>query len=285
MSLGIALAGGGLKGVAYIGVFKALDELNIKVDYISGTSSGSLFAAMYAMGFTVQEMRDRTLANYKMLTNVSKKPFAKAAVTLAAKGVAEIDGLMPSENIAELIRKVSEDKHIKRMNETIIPLAITTVDTISTKECIFLTRECDKKYDDVDYLYNTPIDIAVRSSMSFPGIFSTTNYGKYNFIDGGTKDNLPVRVLKDMGATKVLGLSFKLDPYVPKEDMMAILLRAVDIFSLQDVIVAQKESDLSYEIDALGSSLLEIDDIDRIIDAGYKVIMENKEDILNLVKE
>ena len=117
MSFGIALAGGGLKGVAYIGVFKALEELNIKPDYISGTSSGSLFAAMYAMGFTVQEMRDRTLANYKMLTKVTKGPFAKAAVTLAAKGVAEIDGLMPSENIAELIRKVSEDKHIKNRRD------------------------------------------------------------------------------------------------------------------------------------------------------------------------
>ena len=57
-----------------------------------------------------------------------------------------------------------------------------------------------------------------------------------------------------MGATKVLVLSFKLDPYVPKEVMMAILLRAGDIFSLQDVIIAQKESDLSYEIEAFGSS-------------------------------
>ena len=58
MSLGLALAGGGLKGVAHIGALKALQELGIKIDYISGTSSGSIFAAMHAMGFSIQEMRD-----------------------------------------------------------------------------------------------------------------------------------------------------------------------------------------------------------------------------------
>ena len=285
MSFGLALAGGGLKGVAHIGVFKALEELDIKIDYISGTSSGSIFAAMYAMGFTISEMRDKTLENYKMLTKVTKKPLAKAAVTLVAKGVAEIDGLMPSENISELIKVISKDKKIRNMSEVKVPLAIATVDTISTNECIFLSQECNKIYDNIEYLYNIPIDIAVRASMSFPGIYSTTNYGKYNFIDGGTKDNLPVKILKDMGATKVLGLSFKFDPYVPRDDMMAILLRTVDIFSMKDVIAAQKEADLAYEIDALGSSLLEIDDIDKIINAGYRVIMDNKEEILKLVKE
>ena len=54
---------------------------------------------------------------------------------------------------------------------------------------------------------------------------------------------------------------------------------------MKDVIAAQKEADLAYEIDALGSSLLEIDDIDKIINAGYRVIMDNKEEILKLVKE
>ena len=56
MSLGLALSGGGIKGAAHIGVIKALEENNIKIDYISGTSSGSLIATMYAMGYTPDEM-------------------------------------------------------------------------------------------------------------------------------------------------------------------------------------------------------------------------------------
>ena len=166
------------------------------------------------------------------------------------------------------------------MSDLDLPFAVATVDTISTKECIFLSRKYDIENPEIDYLYDAPITKAVRASMAFPGVFTTCDYNGYNFIDGGTKDNLPIQVLKDMGATKTLGLSFKFDPYKPKDDLMAILLRTVDIFSMKDVQEAQKQADLFYEIDALGSSLLEIDDIDRIIKTGYDTIMKNKKHIL-----
>ena len=69
-----------------------------------------------------------------------------------------------------------------------------------------------KNTDKIDYIYdNVEIGKAVRASMSFPGIYTTCNYGKYNFIDGGTKDNLPVTILKDMGAEKTIALRI----YVP----------------------------------------------------------------------
>ena len=63
MSLGVALAGGGLKGLAHIGALKALEELGIKIDFLSGTSSGSIFATFYAMGYSVEEIKKRTLEN------------------------------------------------------------------------------------------------------------------------------------------------------------------------------------------------------------------------------
>ena len=56
MSLGLCLSGGGIKGAAHIGVIKALEEKKIKIDYISGTSSGSIVASMYAMGYSTEEM-------------------------------------------------------------------------------------------------------------------------------------------------------------------------------------------------------------------------------------
>jgi putative transposase len=123
-----------------------------------------------------------------------------------------------------------------------MPLAIATVDTISTKECIFMSKNYNLKNDNIDYIYNISIGKAVRASMAFPGIFTTCKFEKYNFIDGGTKDNLPIEVLKDMGADVTIGLSFKLDEYnVENQNILSILLRTVDIFSLKDVIKAQKE--------------------------------------------
>lgn len=284
MSLGLALAGGGLKGLAHIGAIKALNELGVKIDYLSGTSSGSIFASFYAMGFTPEEIKEKTIDYYKMLTTIKKRPILKAGVTYITTGVAQLEGLIPGENIENLVKIASKDKNITNMNEIKIPYAIATVDTISTKECIFLSKEFNLKNDDIDYIYNAPIATATRASMSFPGVFTPCQYGKYNFIDGGTKDNLPVQVLKDMGAEKILALSFRIDDYKPKEDIFAILLRTVDIFSLKDVRKAQKQADLAIEIDARGASLLEIDDADKLIQTGYDTIMAHKEDILNLIK-
>ena len=284
MSLGLALAGGGLKGLAHIGVFKALEELGIKPNYLSGTSSGSIFASLYAMGYSPEEIKEKTVEYYTMLTTIRKRPILKAGVTYISTGTARLEGLIPGENIENLVKVASKDKNIENMNQVEIPYAIATVDTISTKECIFLSKNMELKNDDIDYIYDAPIAVATRASMSFPGIFTPCSYGKYNFIDGGTKDNLPVKVLKDMGADKVLAVSFRIDDYEPKEDIFAILLRAVDIFSLKDVRRAQKEADLALEIDAAGTSLLKIDDVDKVIKTGYDTIMNHKDEILKLLK-
>ena len=282
MSLGVALAGGGLKGLAHIGALKALEELGVKIDYLSGTSSGSMFATFYAMGYNTDEIKEKTMANYKMLTKIEKKPIFKAGVSYITSGIAKVEGLIPGENLENLVKVISQEKNITNMNQIKIPYAIATVDTISTKECIFLSKKFDLKNDDIDYIYDIPIEKAVRASMSFPGIFTTCDFDKYNFIDGGTKDNLPIQVLKDMGATKTLGISFNIDKYNPSNNVLDILLRTVDIFSLKDVRTAQKIADLAIEIDTQGTSLLEITDLEQCYQIGYDSIMAHKEEILSL---
>ncbi len=284
--IGVALAGGGLKGLAHIGALKALEELGVKIEYLSGTSSGSIFASFYAMGYSTEEIKEKTMKHYKILTQIERRPIFKAGATYFTSGVAKIKGLIPGENIENLVKAISKDRKITNMNQIKIPFAIAAVDTISTKECIFLSKKIDKENtDEIDYIYNAPIATATRASMSFPGIYTPCQYDKYNFIDGGTKDNLPVTVLKDMGAKKVIALSFKIDEYEPKEDILAILLRTVDIFSLQDVRAAQKVADLAIEIDCQGTSLLEITNADEVINTGYNTIMKHKEEILELINK
>ncbi len=284
MSLGVALAGGGLKGIAHIGALKALKDLGIKIDYLSGTSSGALIGTIYALGYNTDEILERFLSYYKAMTKIPKKPLFKAGVTYLGSGVAKVEGLINGEDIGNIIKECAKEKNISNMNDLPIPYAVATVDTISTKECIFLSRHYNLKNDNIDYLYDAPVDIATRASIAFPAVFTPCNYKGYNFIDGGTKDNLPVHILKDMGATKTLGLSFKIDEYKPELDLFAILLRTVDIFSLKDVRKAQAEADLAIEIDAAGTSLLVVDDVDKVFKVGYDTIMNNKEKILELTK-
>ena len=116
MGIGIALAGGGLKGLAHIGALKALEELGVKIEYLSGTSSGSIFASFYAMGYTLDEIKEKTMKHYKMLTKIEKQPLFIAGATYLTSGVAKIEGLIPGENIENLVKTISSDKNITNMN-------------------------------------------------------------------------------------------------------------------------------------------------------------------------
>lgn len=279
MSIGLALAGGGMQGVAHIGAIKALAELGIKPDYIAGTSSGSIFASMYAMGFTIEEMLEVVDKHYKTLINVEKSSIIKAIGTYLIKREVKIGGLIKGEKVEELITKIAERKGVKNISDIKMPLAIPTVDTISTKECISMSKNYNLKDDDIDYIYDIPIGTAVRASMAFPGIYTTCNFGKYNFIDGGTKDNLPVKVLKDMGADKVIALSFDITNYTPSDNILNILLRAVDIFSLKDVRNAQKLADIAIEIQNDNTTLLQTDNIQKCFQIGYDTIIKHEKEI------
>lgn len=286
MKLGVAFAGGGLKGVAYIGALRAFEELGIKFDYMSGTSSGSMTTALYAAGFSCDELKELIYKSYKKLTKIEKKPIITSVGSYLTSKKLKLKGLIPGERLENFIQENAEKKGCKLISDVKIPLAIATVDTISTKECIFLSGDYGLKNGEVDYLYNIPLGKVVRSSMAFPGIFTTSKIDKYNFIDGGTCDNLPIKVLKDMGADVTIGLSFKLDEYdADNENVLGILLRAVDIFSLNDVRAAQKEASLAIEIDASGTSLMVIDDVDKCIGIGYRAIMDNKDKILEVIKK
>ena len=77
--IGVALAGGGLQGFSHIGALKALEELGIDIKYISGTSTGSIAGALYAMGYKVEEIEKLCKENYKKLMNMRKSTFIKIA--------------------------------------------------------------------------------------------------------------------------------------------------------------------------------------------------------------
>lgn len=282
MKIGLALAGGGMQGVAHIGAIKALAELGIKPDYIAGTSSGSIFAAMYAMGFSLEEMFKLVNENYEVLIGIEKLRIMKAIGTYITQKEINIGGLINGEKVEELVTKIAEKKGIKNISDIQMPLAIPTVDTISTKECISMSKNYNLQNDDIDYIYDIPIGTAVRASMAFPGIYTTCNFGKYNFIDGGTKDNLPVKVLKDMGADKVIGISFDVSNYTPSDNILSILLRTVDIFSLKDVREAQRQADIAIEIKNDDTSLLQTDNLEKCFQIGYDTIMNHREEFEKL---
>ena len=110
--VGLALAGGGLQGFSHIGALKALEELGIKVDYISGTSTGSIVAALYAIGYTPDEITQICKENYNRIFKPSKLLIFKMGINYFFHKETRVEGLIDGQLIAEFINKCANKKGV-----------------------------------------------------------------------------------------------------------------------------------------------------------------------------
>ena len=274
-----------MKFFAHMGVVKALEELDIKFDYVSGTSSGSVIAFLYSIGMRADDMINIVSKKYSEIIKVKTGQILFSALKSLLKNELTINSLIDGNRIENLVDNVLNEKNMesRRMNDINKNLAIISCDTITTKEVVFLSK--DYNFEDTNrttYLKKVPIPKAIRASMSFPGIFTSCNYKDYNLIDGGTVNNLPTKVLKDMGAEKVLGISFKLNDYKPNDSIMNVALRTADIFSLLNLSIAKEYTNTSLELEIPDAGLLNIDDIQKVYKLGYEQTMENKDELIKL---
>lgn len=284
-AIGFAFSGGGLQGVSHIGAIKALYEIGIRPQYVSGTSAGSMMGAFCAMGMTPDEMRDFVAENLHMLADIKKLQIAKRLLGYLFH-TDKLDGLKDGAIVSEFIKKAMDLKGVTGFDDLPMNLSICTADNITTDECIFTALDEGLENEYLHYLTGAPLELAVRASMSFPGFFSTCPYNDgtrdYNFVDGGSKDNLPVKILRDMGVGKVLGLGFDTMDYTVKtgfSGVVAVILRALDLYSIDSTRRSRKMADFSIEIKNENTNLFEIKEIDETIREGYEKVMSRREEL------
>lgn len=208
MQLGLSLAGGGIKGVAHIGAIKALEEANIKFDYISGTSSGSIVATLYASGYTIDEIFEIFKKYVKEINYIDVRNVGKLTKNIITGKGFTIDGLNSGYKIKKLVSEVCAKKGISNINQIRKPLLIPAVNIYDEKVYVFSNNVLGNKLDDVKYINSVDIGTAVQASCSYPGIFSPCKYESELLIDGGITENLPWRETKRAGADKVLSIVF-----------------------------------------------------------------------------
>ncbi len=262
MKLGIAFAGGGVKGAAHIGALKALEENGIKPEMVSGTSIGSIVASLYAMGYTTEKM----LEIFKYFAKEIMRADAKYMASNLKKMRNLLGfGLLSGENIEIAVRECAKQKGIKNIKDIQMPLAIPSVEISESKKYVFTNMQTDEVY----YINDVPIEKAVRASSSYPGIFAPCDIGSHKFVDGGILDNFPAGEVRKLGADKVLTIKFSSSlNYTPK-NIYEVVFKSMDILFENRAAEAVKESDFIIDLDLSEASVFNIKKIDYCYENGY----------------
>jgi len=205
--IGLALSGGGARGASHIGVLKVLERERIPIDYIAGTSMGSIVGGMYASGMSPEEIEaqlvavdwddvfedkvDRENRSFRRKTDdrlwlIDHKPgFNDGKITLPA-------GLVQGQKINQLLIALT--------------LPVADIDNFDDLAIPFRAVAADIQTGETVVLDSGSLPKATRASMSIPAIMTPVPWGERNLVDGGIASNLPIEVVREMGADIVIAV-------------------------------------------------------------------------------
>lgn len=275
--VGLVLSGGGAKGMTHIGIIRALEENNIPIDYITGTSMGAIVGSLYAMGYSPDDME-------KMLKSPDfKKWYSSGGIEEEYMYYFKMNPTTP-----EFINiQLSKMKMAKKVKTRFLPSSVVDpmhMNIVFVELYAQATAKCRGNFDQLfvpfrcvasDVYNKRPLIMsngdlgdAVRASMSFPGMFKPIEIDSILAYDGGIYDNFPVStMIKDFNPDIIIGSVVSSNPSKPKEG---------DIMSQLENMIMQKTD---YSIpDSLGImmtfkytdvGLMDFDRYDELHDIGY----------------
>jgi NTE family protein len=171
--IGLALGGGFARGLAHIGVFKVLEEEEIPIDFLAGTSVGSVIGAGYASGISAKELEE--VAHLVRFKDFSRWSFSRF-------------GLFSNDKMSIFLGKVLRCKTFEELK---IPLAVAATDIITGDAAVFTSGDL------VD---------PVRASCAYPGMFQPVQIGSRVLVDGLLAHAVPAMPLREMGAERVISV-------------------------------------------------------------------------------
>ncbi|MFT4646017.1 MAG: NTE family protein [Planctomycetota bacterium] len=255
MKIGLALSGGGARGIAQIGAIKALEEFNIFPTHISGTSAGAAIGALYASGASCAEM----LQFFKSTSLFTRTKFAynKPGFINTDKFYNDFKAKFPIDNFNALKK----------------PLFITATNIVKGT---------------LEYFNKGELITPILASASFPGVFTPVKMNDNYYIDGGTLNNFPIEPLKEV-CDKIIGIYVNpLKDIVPSDlrHSYSVMDRAFEINTSSLSLMKFSQCDLLIspaELNKYGT--FSVKDLDTIYDIGYQYTKKVLTDNPNIVKQ
>lgn len=216
--IGLVLSGGGAKGMAHVGVIRAMEQAGIRPDYIVGTSMGSVVGGLYALGYSADELEqiirsidwDIIISNRVSFESISfeeKEYYNRYVIELPMNQgkVSLPSGLIEGQMLSEVLHKYTwPANNISDFDDFPIPFRCIATD-VSNAEPIVIGS---------GYLHD-----ALRSSIAIPTAFTAYQLGDKLVVDGGVVNNFPVDVVKQMGADIVIGVNVSDEDFVKSEEL------------------------------------------------------------------
>jgi len=279
MKLGIALSGGGIRGIAHAGVLKALEDNGIKIDIIGGTSSGSMIAMLYASGYSPYNIYTLFKKYSSDIARINTKPIIKSY--MINKRIT-LKGLKTGNSVEKIFDEVINRQGIYNISDIKMPVVVPTVDLMNCREYVF-TNNPPKQ--DNKYITDISVGKAIRASSSFTAVFSPCEYKDHAFIDGGVLDNIPVEEVKKQGADIVIGVKFNSERITEDSNIMDMTMKTIDIMGEKISEENLKQADFVLNVYTDKTGLLDIEKLDSCYKYGYNAVVENLGSIRKIINE
>jgi NTE family protein len=269
--IGLVLEGGAALGLAHIGVIQWLEEHRIPISYVAGTSMGGLVGGLYATGRSPKEVLElvngidwdqvlRGVTPFDKLSYRRKEDAYQYPNQLEfglRKGIQFPAGFNSGQDVSFILDKVALPySQIETFDDMPIPFA-----------CVGTDLGVDKKH----VFRSGSLALALRSTMSLPGIFSPVRDGDHLYADGGLVDNLPVDVAKDMGAQITLAVHLEVKPLNVNEPLSAFGVLGESISTVVAVTEMRgiEQADLVISVPLQKFKSTDYNKAAAIIKAGY----------------
>jgi NTE family protein len=243
MNIGLVLSGGGARGIAHVGVIKALEEFGLTFSNISGSSIGSVIGSLYSYGYKPQEI----------IQIISSTSFIRSI-----RPAWKLTGLFSMQILSEALLKQIPENNFSALK---IPMTVTATDLRKGKAVYFTEGE---------------LLPAVMSSCCVPAVFNPIEYNACLYVDGGIVDNLPAASIKSKCDFLVGSHCNHISSDFDVKNFRSVIERCLLIAINGNTTISKGLCDVLIEPTEVGKvSALDISKAKELYEIGYKFTIEN----------